>query len=226
MAKDVSLAWRFVKGRGVWATLRVLAQLFGHGRRDWIVTEGLLPGPPPEPDPGGIVFREATDEDLGYLDSLTPHRRPEVLRARIRDDGCLLYVARDGRRIVAFRLVGPAPTHYARFLRLDQFLQLAGNDLFVHEVFTHPDYRNRGIGRRLSLASDQLLVERGCRRHVSLIRIRNLPSLRMAFRKGTRPILHISSVGFLFFRRYRVSRTMPARVLAVLAQATRAPDRP
>lgn len=217
--------WRFLKERGLGAGLRTLARNLRYTRGKWIVVEGLLPGPPVEPAPDdGIVIREATEDDLAHLDSLRPHRDPEMLRARVRHDGCLLFVARDHDRIAAFRLAGPRPTPYVQFLGLDRYFDLGRTDLFAHEIFAHPDYRKHGIGGRLLRVSNHALAARGYRRCVSLIRTRNAASLRLTLGKFTRPILYVEQVQFLFYRRFHVSRELPPKVAAVLARASGGAD--
>jgi GNAT superfamily N-acetyltransferase len=221
LAKDVSLryAWRLLKTLGLRAGVQSLARGLRFSRGKWIVVEGHLPGPPVRPGPDdGIVTREATEDDIGCLDSLRPHRDPELLRARVRHDGCLLYVARDRDQIAAFRLAGPRPPPYVQFLRLDRFFDLREGDLFVHETFAHPGYRKRGIAGRLLAVSNHALAARGYRRILSLVRTRNVPSLRLSLGKFTWPILYIEHVQFLFYRRSHACRQMPPKIAAALAR--------
>lgn len=220
MAKTGSLqyAWRLLEVRGFRATFDALIRTLRYNRGRWVVTEKILPGPPIELAPDdAIVVRRATDDDLQCLDSLRPHRNPDTLRARVRHDGCILCVARDGDRIVAFRLATPQLTPYLRFLGLDRFLRLGEDDLFVQEIFTHPDYRKRGIALRLSLVSEQLFAELGYRRYVTLTRPNNVASLRLAFRRGSRPILYVRHAQFLFYRRFEVSEELPPKVAELFA---------
>lgn len=219
----LQLAWRTARTGGVRALLSAGVQRFLFARRNWIVNECRLPGAPPEPDPGGIVYRRATEDDVPSLAALLPHHRPDDLRDWLRDPAWHVHVGSDGGRIVAFRLAGPDPARrlpIARLLPLERELELGERDIFVYETFSHPDYRNRGVGRRMALASDQLLADEGFRRQMTLIRVDNVPSLHMSFRKGTRPILHVSYVRVLFYSRFGVSRELPTEVRRVLAAAT------
>jgi GNAT superfamily N-acetyltransferase len=219
----LQLAWRTAQTGGVRALLSAGVQRFLFARRSWIVNECLLPGPPPEPDPDGIIYRRATAEDLAALAVLLPHHSADELREWLHDPHWRLHVGCDGGRLVAFRAAGPDPAQHlplARVLHLEQALRLGERDIFIYETFTHPEYRNRGIGRRMSLASDDFLADDGFRREMSVMRVDNVPSLHMTFGKGTRPILHVSYVRLLFFRRCDVSRELPAEVRRILATAT------
>lgn len=217
-ATPIRFAWTYVRTRGVRATVHGLVRRFVFARDSWILTKGDLPGPPAESDPHGIVFRRATSEDLANLDSLRPHKRPEELRARVLDEGAYLYVACDGPRVVGYRIAGRQPLRYSPAAR---YFKLGDREICTYEIFCHPDYRSRGVARRLRLASNHMLAQEGYRRRVSAIATDNIPSLRSSLgsENGTRPVLHVTYVRFLLYHRYRTSPELPAVVREIMERA-------
>ena len=203
----------YLAPRGLSGILRAAIRMTLYGRAHLIVIRSALAGPPFEPGSDGLVFRQATADDLAALETLAPHHRADRLRACVAEAGEWLHVARDGDRIVGFRRVsrGISPRGV-----LATVLRPTPDQVYTQDLFVHPDYRNRSVGRRISLAQDRQLAAVGFKEMLSSVDADNLASLRMSFRKGSRPVCVVSYFRLLFYRRLVVSRTLPHDVQRLL----------
>src|SRR5262245_59440334 len=201
--------WRFLARHGLRETLRRMV----YRHRGVVIIKATLAGPPFDPGADGLVFREATADDLAALGTLAPFHGADQLRAFVKEDGERLHIARDGGRIVGFRRV--SRTLSQRWF-LARVLHLTPEQVWTKDLFVHPDYRNRNVGRRLALAQDRALAGCGFKEMLSSVDIDNVASLRMSFRKGSRPVCVVSYHRLLFYQRCDVSRSLPPEVRTIL----------
>lgn len=202
----------FLAGRRWRDSLSALIGLAAYKRGRIVVIEAQLAGPPFDPGSDGLVFRPAGAEDLDALESLAFAHRARRLRAFI-GQGHWLHVARDGDRIVGFRHVSPDLSPRGV---LAAVVPMRPDQVYTHDLLVHPDYRNRNVGRRLAVAQDRHLAALGFKEMLSAVDLENLASLRMSFRKGSRPVCVVSYRRMLLYRRCAVSPTLPPAVRAIL----------
>jgi GNAT superfamily N-acetyltransferase len=204
---------RFLARHGLRKTLRAVGRRMVYARTRVVIINSTLAGPPFDPGADGLVFREATADDLAALDTLAPFHQADQLRAFVEEDGERLHIARDGGRIVGFRRVSRNLSQRGILARV---LHLTPEQVVTADLFVHPDYRNRNVGRRLALAQDRALAGCGFKEMLSGVDIDNVASLRMSFRKGSRPVCVVSYHRLLFYQRCDVSRSLPPEVQRIL----------
>jgi GNAT superfamily N-acetyltransferase len=181
------------------------------GSAEFVITRVQLAGPPAEDGCDDIVFRLATRSDLASLAEFDRYNRHGAMaRASVEEDDDWLFIACHGKRIVAMRLVGRyVPPHGI----IHKVLTLSPSQVWEKEVFCLPEYRGRGISRRLSLFSDRYLASKGHRELFGVVAARNAPSLRMHVRKGVDFVCHVSYSRLLFHEDLRISRQCPEALL-------------
>jgi GNAT superfamily N-acetyltransferase len=202
----------FLAGRGWRDSLYAVARLAAYKRGRLVVIKAQLAGPPLDAGSDGLVFRQARAEDLDALETLVPCQRADRLRA-FSMQGHWLHVARDGDRLVGFRHVSPDLSPRGI---LAAVVPMRADQVYTHDLFIHPDYRNRNVGRRLAVAQDRHLAALGFNEMLSAVDLDNVASLRMSFRKGSRPVCVVSYRRILLYRRCAVSPTLPPAVQAIL----------
>jgi GNAT superfamily N-acetyltransferase len=157
---------------------------------------------------GDISFRLATASDLERLDELEPYGRGSRQRRFVEQDHEFLFVACDGARIVA-------TARYGRVVRdsvVSRVIALEPGQIWGADAFCLPEYRNRGVTRRLTIFANQFLASMGYRQTLGTIAVTNTASLRMIRKKGNEPLYYISYLRVLFWERLRVSKTVPEQV--------------
>lgn len=199
-------ALAYLRRHGPRQTLnRIIARL-SHGSQDFIITRVGLGGPPAPDRVGDVVLRLATPSDLPRLEELERfEHRASVLHRHVHD-GDWLFVACDGERIVAARIVMRAlPAHELA----SRVLRLRPEQAWDEDMFCAAEYRGKGIARQLSLFSDRFMHSLGYTEAFARISTANIPSLRMQLHKGSEFAYHVSYRRFLLYKHLRVSRQIP-----------------
>lgn len=200
MLRLVLDAWRKVRVHGLSAVIAFAIETYVFASRQWVIFRADLAGPPADPGSDGIVFRPYRPEDAHLLAAFEPYRRATELRNRVAE-GFWLDLALDGERPVAFRwarITGPKYGPLARLIHLEPG-QIWPN------VFCMPEYRGRGIAKRLGLLMNRRLGALGYREEVSAIRLDNAASIRSTLDQGDEPVRIISYFRLLWWARYRIS---------------------
>jgi GNAT superfamily N-acetyltransferase len=195
--------WRFLRRRGLKATVRVASSRFVYGSYDCIVIHASLAGPPAADRVGDVRLRLATPADLERLDQLEPYGRGAAQRAAVEEDNDWLFVACHGDRIVGSRLC--SRTVPPRGL-MSRVLRLGPGQVWGSDVFCLPEYRNAGIGGALVAFADRYLAARGYAERFGVIPASNAASMAMHWQRGSRPYCHVVYTRRLFHERLSVSR--------------------
>lgn len=198
--------WRYVRRHGPMAAVRSAVNRYVYRSHRLVIIHGPLDGPPVEDHVGNIVFRCATTSDLGRLAELERYGRGSNLRACVMEDGDWLFVACDGDRVVATRLYSRVLPPYSLVPRV---LELEPTQVWMGDLFSLPEYRSQGIGRRLALFADRCMASRGYREMFASIAVNNMPSLRLSSHKGSQPFCYVSYFRFLCYERLRVTKDRP-----------------
>lgn len=205
-----------VRHRGVLSTLCHAWRLYAWGEDrvvivEYVFTGGQSPERGVERRPDGITFGPATPRDLAELPLLDPHGARRILSIIERGD-CWLHVARDGDRLVGYRF---ATRRYCGYGVPATVIRPAADQVFIDNVFVHPDYRGRDIAGCLVVAQNPDLMASGIRGALGAVSVGNVASLRHR-RTGARPTLFLESRRRLFYRRCTVSPTLPSDIQRML----------
>lgn len=206
-------SWSYLRSRGVRKTCSRFLEAYVFAMEEWAVLRNDLAGPPLEAVADGVVFRPFAPGDDHFLCAFEPWHLASELRAQL-GDGCWLDFAFDGDRPVAYRVVSPTGP---RRQPLGTMITLKPAQLWVVNLFCLPEYRARGIGRRLSVAMDRRLSTIGYREILMANRLDNVPTVRLSLTKGNELLFWFSYLRVLFYSRYRVS-TDAARVTEVASR--------
>jgi len=82
-------------------------------------------------------------------------------------------------------------------------LRLGPGDAYVDDIYTLPTYRRQGIGGELHLRCLQYLKERGFKRSVLIVRMDNVPALKIDKKLGYKESDRLSFRRKFFKREYR-----------------------
>jgi GNAT superfamily N-acetyltransferase len=210
LARVLQTALKYYRRFGFRRLARMVASRYVYASHECVITRISLEGPPVDDRIGTIELRLAGPGDLARLEQLEPYdRRGSIIRAHVEEDRNWLFVASDRDRIVATRLVSGSVPPYGVVARA---IRLGPGQLWGGEVFCVPEYRNRGIGRCLSLFGDRYLASLGYREIVGVIDAANIKSLRMHLHKGVELIYHVSYVRVLFYKRVAITQDVSTLV--------------
>ena len=201
---------RDFRQRGVLASARVLSRRYIYGLTEFVIFRQALAKQPVDDRPGEIAFRLATPADLERLPPLG--RRGHMYRQQVGRDGDWLFVACDGDRILATRLISKALPRYGL---LSKAVLLTPSQVWGTDLFCLPKYRGRGIARRLMRFTNQYLASLGYAECLYSVAPTNAVSLRLQLDLGAEPISYVSHRRLLLYGRLRVSREIPAHVWAL-----------
>lgn len=176
-----------------------------------VIVEYLFTGRALEPGSDSITFGRAAAKDLAALPLLARRRAARILPL-LEQGNCWLHVARDGDRLVGYRF---ATQGYWGHGVLAKVIRPADDQVYIEDIFVHPDYRGRNIAGRLVVAQNVDLMAFGIRGALGSVSVDNSASLRMR-RGGARPILFLDSRRRLFYHRCTVSPTMPPDIQRIL----------
>ena len=87
--------------------------------------------------------------------------------------------------------------------RVQAALHPRTGDAYVHDLFTSPMHRGKGIGKALAAYQLQLLRECGCNRAVEGVAKDDTPALRIYETIGYKPIGEINHTRILFWNRFK-----------------------
>ena len=87
--------------------------------------------------------------------------------------------------------------------RLQAAIQLRPGDAYVHDLFTTPTHRGKGIGKALASYQLQFMRERGYHRAIEGISKDNTPALKINETIGYKPIGEINHTRILFWDRFK-----------------------
>jgi ribosomal protein S18 acetylase RimI-like enzyme len=126
-----------------------------------------------------ITYRVAEPGDLSRLrDAILPSELA-YFRARLaRGRTCLLGFHQD--EVAAYGWI----TDEVVFAIDNLQLRLGPGDAYVDDIYTLPAYRRQGIGSELHLRRLQYLKERGFKRSVLIVRVDNVPALKIDKKLG------------------------------------------
>lgn len=198
--------WRYFRRHGLIPTVRAIIKRYVYRSYQAVITHNGLAGPPADDHVGNVTFRLATPSDLDHLAELERYGRGSTLRASVTEDNDWLFVACDGDRIVATRWVSRAVPPHGLMSRV---VQLRQGQVWALDIFCLPEYRNKGIGRHLSLFSDRLLASRGYTAVLGAVTVFNTPSFHMHLHVGRHPFCYVSYFRFLFYERLLISKEIP-----------------
>jgi GNAT superfamily N-acetyltransferase len=207
----LSIVRELVRGRGFRFTLRRAWGLYAWGEDRVVIVEHLFTGRALEPGSDSITFGRAAAKDLAELPLLARRRAARILPL-LEQGNCWLHVARDGDRLVGYRF---ATQGYWGHGVLAKVIRPAADQVYIEDIFVHPDYRGRNIAGRLVVAQNFDLMAFGIRGALGSVSVDNIASLRMR-RDGARPILFLDSRRRLFYHRCTVSPTMPPDIQRIL----------
>lgn len=210
----VSHVSKHFRRQGARHTLRLLVRRCLCGSNEFVITRASLGGPPVEEGVDDIMFRLASRFDLAKLGEFDRYgRHGRMARASVVEDHDWLFVASHSERIVATRLIGRnVPPHGI----MHKVVKLAPGQVWEKEMFCLPEYRGRGIARRLSLFSDRYLAAQGYTQLLGVIAARNVPSLRMHVHKGVEFVCYVSYSRLLVHERLRISPEIPTALWSQL----------
>lgn len=215
ISRALRTTWDVVSRQGLWSTLGRAWRLYAWNHERVVILEYVLTGRAPELGSDGITFRRAEATDLAELPLLERRRTARILRF-LEQGNCWLHVARDGDRLVAYRF---ATQGFWGHGVLAKVIRPAADQVYIHDIFVHPDYRGRDIAGRLADAQNRDLMAFGIRGALGSVSVDNIASLRHR-RSGARPTLFLDSRRRLFYHRCTVSPTMPPDIQRILDRAT------
>jgi len=121
-----------------------------------------------------ITYRVAEPDDLSYLRDVVLPSQFEYMSKRLAHGRvCTLALYQDN--LTAYGWVTDKVTFEIDNLQL----RLGPGDAYVDDIYTLPAYRRQGIGGALHLERLQYLKERGFKRAVLIVRMDNVPALRI-----------------------------------------------
>lgn len=202
--------WAYVRHNGVRATLRGIARRYVYRSLHYIVLCSRTIDEHAADRVGDVVFRLATPADA------EPLRRFDRCRRALRQPVLApqrewRFIACDGDRIVATRRYTDALPRHALIARV---VQLGEGQLWADDLFCLPQYRNRGIARRLGLFAQRVLAAEGFGEFLGSIRATNAASLRMTLHDSAF-VCEAWYVRCLFYERLRISRDLPRHLREV-----------
>jgi GNAT superfamily N-acetyltransferase len=196
-----------LRTRGPCFALKRAWRRYGFGRDGFVILVAPLRAHVGTSLPNGMTVAAATPTDLRALASLASDAKR--IQAVLDGGGGWLHVARDGDRLIGYRL---ATREFHGFGILANVMRLEPGQVYIDHIFVHPDYRRQHVGRQLMAVQNADLLRLGIREYVAATRADNVPSLRLTLQGGGRPLLFVDSVRRFFYHRRHVSRTMPRGV--------------
>jgi hypothetical protein len=202
----VGNAWRHFRQHGLIATLRTIIDRHVYHSRRYIITYNVLETAPGPDRIGDVIMRLATPADLDRLGDLEPYGRGATThRPYVEHDRDWLFVACHGDRIVATRRV----SRVVRDGVMSRVVRLGAHQLWAADVFCVPEFRNRGIGRRLQLFGNRYLGRLGYTELFGAIAAANTASIRASLGAETRLVYSVAHLRILSWERVRVSEGPP-----------------
>lgn len=148
---------RLLRGRGITSAVRRLGRACLYDRRRILLTRHSLTSIAQHPlKEGGFQFRLATPVDANTMRSFRLLSSATV-KAWLSPGHFLMLALYEGRP-VAYRCLSTVAPWSVR-----DILSLGPDQLFTLDLFTHPDFRRRGITRQLKIAQAREVVARGFR---------------------------------------------------------------
>lgn len=145
-----------------------------------------------------ITYRVAEPDDLSCLrDAVLPSQLAYFRKRLAHGRVCILALYQDN--LTAYGWVTDKVTFEIDNLQL----QLGPGDAYLDDIYTLPAYRRQGIGGGLHLERLQYLKERGFKRAVLIVRMDNVPALRIGKKLGYQEADRLSFRRILFKRDYR-----------------------
>lgn len=206
LARD---AWTELRRHGFRSLLRRAWRRYVFGQDRVVVLAGAFTARVlVEPGSDGITFGRATEKDLAALSMLARGRAARIQNLLGQGD-CWLHVARDGGRLVGYRF---ATRGYWGYGVLAKIIRVRADQVYIEDLFVHPDYRGRNVGLRLVACQNLNLMTLGFREDIAAVSATNVASLRLAFRLGWRPVFYVDSSRWLFYHRSTVSTALPPEI--------------
>jgi GNAT superfamily N-acetyltransferase len=223
VTKFIVHGWRYLRRRGLQATLRTAINRFLYGFNTFVVYRTCLAGPPAADHVRDIIFRLATPADLDHLAEFERYGLGTSQRAYVNEDNDWLFVACHGDRIVATRRYGrdvPPGSLMSRVLRLEP-----GRQVWSADAFCLPEYRNQGLNRHFGLFTMRFLASQGYTEEFGVIVATNIPSLRSVLHRGSQFAYFVSYSRLLFYERLRVSSDVPTELTSLNQSTPQTPRR-
>jgi hypothetical protein len=173
-----------------------------------VLMRDLRPPLPDVPAPGVTRWHPLTDPEIPWLRSLNPAMTDHEVRRRWHaEQEC--WVAWVGSTLAHYRW-DTARSTYLPYLGTT--FQLRDGDVLVTEVFTHRDFRGRGLDTAGSLLALHRASDRGAERSIALVADWNVPGLRVTQAKVGRQVAGTIRYWTLGGRRWRVRTTGTVRL--------------
>jgi ribosomal protein S18 acetylase RimI-like enzyme len=157
-----------------------------------------------EPVPGLVIHQIKSLEDIACLrlvaDSADIARFHKLFKA-----GSIGFVASEHGRAVGYGWISQEVNPDVN--RVQAALHLRPGDAYVHDLFTSPMHRSKGIGKALVTHRLQFLQERGYSRAVEGISKDNMPALKIYGTIGYESIGEISHTRILFWDHFKCKCT-------------------
>jgi len=200
----VRYSWRYLRHRGLRATVRAVGRRYVYCSRDLVVLKSSRIDPSAVDGVGEIRFRLGGPADVDGLREFDRSRgatpRPPSGNGQV-----WRFLACHREKIVATRWYSEDLPPYSLITRV---LAPKRGQLWAGDVFCIPEYRSRGIVRRLGLFAQAHLALQGYTEFVSAISGQNIPSLRMHLHDSTF-ICQITYRRLLFREDLRISHEPP-----------------
>jgi GNAT superfamily N-acetyltransferase len=171
---------------------------------EWVVLARSLEAPLPSFNPGlPLTFRIAGPDELSLLNDLVPPSELTYFRRRL-SHGRSCCIATYEQDIVGYGWVTAEVDYDIDNLEL----HLGDGDVYQDDLFTAPAYRGHGIGRALDKERLEYMRERGFNRAVKIVRIDNVPALKLSKANGWLEVDRMTFRRLLFWRKYQYHRCL------------------
>jgi hypothetical protein len=203
----VHYGWRYLRDRGLRATVQAVWRRYIYCSVDQVVLSSSRIDQRAVDGVDEIRFRLGGPSDFYCLQEFDRSRgvtpRPHSGSGKV-----WRFLACDHENIVATRWYTDELPPYSLISRA---LTLKQGQLWAGDAFCLPEYRSRGIVRRLGLFAQAHLALQGYSEFVGAISVRNTPSLRMTLHDSTF-ICQITYRRLLFREALRISNTLPRHI--------------
>jgi ribosomal protein S18 acetylase RimI-like enzyme len=126
-----------------------------------------------------VTYRIARPDDLSYLrDAVLPSELAYFRNRLAHGRNCVMGFYQDNA--ASYGWITDEVTFEIDNLRL----RLGPGDAYLDDIYTLPAYRHQGIGGELHLRRLQYLKEHGFKQSIIIVRVDNVPSLKIAEKLG------------------------------------------
>jgi ribosomal protein S18 acetylase RimI-like enzyme len=169
---------------------------------EWVVLARSLEAPLHSFEPSlPLTFGIAGPDELSLLTDLVPPSELAYFRRRL-SHGRICFIATHEKDIVGYGWV----TAELDFDIDNLELHLGVGDAYMDDLFTAPAYRGHGIGRAINQKRLQYLRKHSFKRAVSIVRVDNVPALKLSKANGWLEVDRMTFRRLLFWRKYQYHR--------------------